>query len=672
MSMAFKTIRPRLIIEQTDHKHYIRGEWIVANGLGGYTSSTIIGMMTRKYHALLVSALPKPLGRYIMFNHLIEEVVIDDKSYLLNCEEKTDGSLCIEALSLLKDFYLEDGMPLWRYQINDIVIEKRIYMIHQQNTVYISYFLLEGPESVKLKLSPCLHFRPHESPVNLPFDATYSITVIDNLYEISKPDLPPLRIFAYGEKTEKFTIDAHFVKNVFFRIESWRGYESVGNLWNPGHFEIEIKKGSEGGIVASTENWNNILSMTPQAARVAEATRKNLLLHLATPPDKLTTELTLAADQFIIAPETRKEDSVRAHATGEELRSIIAGYHWFTDWGRDTMISLEGLTLCTHRNQEARWILKTFAHYIRNGLIPNMFPEGSNEGLYHTADATLWFFHAIDRYIALSPDPLILGELLPKLREIIDHHIRGTLFGIGIDSNDKLFKQGAEGFQLTWMDAKVGDWVVTPRRGKCVELNALWYNALKLMEEWVEAKDKPFYAGLADEVYQSFNKRFWIEKERYLYDVVDGEKGDDPSFRPNQLFALSLKYPVLERSYWKSVVEQCKEKLLTPYGLRTLSTDHPDFKPYYRGDLRARDAAYHQGSVWPWLIGPFIDAWLRVYPEDSKGARKFLSGFEQHLSDAGIGTISEIFDAIEPYTSGGCMAQAWSVAEILRTWIKTA
>jgi predicted glycogen debranching enzyme len=341
------------------------------------------------------------------------------------------------------------------------------------------------------------------------------------------------------------------------------------------------------------------------------------------------------------------------------------------------MISLEGLSLSTGRFSEARWILKSFSHYVNQGLIPNMFPEGKNEGLYHTVDATLWFFHAIDRYVSMTQDFLTLEELLPILNEIIDWHIKGTLFSIGMDSQDYLIKAGAEGYQLTWMDAKVGDWVVTPRRGKPVEINALWYNALKLMEEWTswqgDLERSAFFGKIAQKSYDSFNQRFWIFERGYLFDVIDGEKQkEDPAFRPNQLFAISLKYPVLERTRWESVVKQCKEKLLTPYGLRTLSSDHPDFKARYGGDLRSRDAAYHQGTVWPWLIGPFIDAWLKVYPEDHSEARRFLGGLEKHLSEPGIGSIHEIFDAVEPFAPQGCMAQAWSVSETLRCWIKTA
>jgi predicted glycogen debranching enzyme len=343
------------------------------------------------------------------------------------------------------------------------------------------------------------------------------------------------------------------------------------------------------------------------------------------------------------------------------------------------MISLEGLTCTTGRHREAGWILRTFGQYIRDGLIPNMFPDGSNEGLYHTADATLWFFQAAHRYLKTTDDRVTLEQLLPKLRDIIEHHLRGTRFGIRVDERDGLLRQGEEGYQLTWMDAKCDGWVVTPRRGKAVEINALWYNALRLLEGWtreVEGEEAArAYAGHAERARRSFNERFWYEEGGHLYDVVEcGELGgkDDPACRPNQLLAISLEHPVLDPARWESVLNVAREKLLTPVGLRSLSPDHPDFKPTYHGDLKTRDAAYHQGTVWGWLIGPFVDAWLKVHPEDRAGARRFLEGFLPHLDEACVGSVSEVFDAVPPFTAHGCVAQAWSVAELLRCWVLTS
>lgn len=656
----------------------LRGEWLVTNGLGGYSSSSVAGITTRKYHALLVAALPPPHGRTIMLNHLSEELILPNgKRYLLGCEEKANGNISLEGMSYLKNFHLEDGLPVWRFEIEEVVIEKRLLLIYRQNTVQIIYRLVDGPyDKIRLRLEPSVHFRMHEAPVNLPIDQSYVVTAVENRYEISFPHIPPLRLFVHGERS-RFTLDGHYSNNVFFRWESNRGYESIGHLWSPGYFKVDVSKDKQAALIASTENWEIIKTLAPEEAIKAEHDRRNLLLKMASEAAKsvMGSELVLAADQFIITPESRVEDAVRAHASGDEVRTIIAGYHWFTDWGRDTMISLEGLTLCTGREHEALWILKTFNHYVRDGLIPNMFPEGKNEGLYHTADATLWFFHAIDRYLALTHDLLILKQFMPTLKSIIDYHLKGTRFGIGVDPNDNLLKQGAEGYQLTWMDAKVGDWVVTPRRGKAVEINALWYNALCLMQEWAAIEnvndDAALYSKLAQQTRQSFNNRFWNSAKNYLFDVVDGEKGNDDALRPNQLFAISLKYPVLDEYHWKPVVDICKKELLTPFGLRSLGPEHPDYKSRYYGDLRSRDAAYHQGTVWAWLIGPFIDAWLKVYPDEKQKARSFLEDFEKHLEDAGVGSINEVFDASEPYHAQGCIAQAWSVAEVLRCWLKT-
>jgi predicted glycogen debranching enzyme len=490
---------------------------------------------------------------------------------------------------------------------------------------------------------------------------------------ISDKNFPPLRFVFYGERSV-FTSEGGENKSTYYRSERDRGYEFSGMLWNPGYFRAELFPGRDATLVASTENWYTVLALKPREAIDAEASRRRALLdntneHLR---EGIAGELVLAADQFIITPAGRAEDAVRVSAAGSTLRSIIAGYHWFTDWGRDTMISLEGLTLITGRHHEAHWILKTFAHYVKDGLIPNLFPEGQKQGLYHTADATLWFFHAIDRYIVTTGDKGILKTLLPILIDIMEHHIRGTKFGICVDHEDALLRQGKEGYQLTWMDAKVDDWVVTPRRGKVVEINALWYNALCLMSEWLTAEDDVSGAGrykeLSDKAGQSFNQKFWCEEKKHLYDIVEGEYGNDNACRPNQIFSISLKYPVLDKSKWEQVFQTVKEKLLTPVGLRSLAPDHLDYKSKYFGDLRARDAAYHQGTVWGWLIGPFIDAFVKIYPEDISSAKDYLSGFDHHLNEACIGSVSEIFDAESPYSPRGCIAQAWSVAELLRCY----
>lgn len=662
-----------------ESEKFLRNEWLVTNGIGGYASSSISGVTTRKYHGLLVASLSPPFGRTIMLNHVSEQVIFPDgKRFWLGCEERSGGDIHLEGMKHLREFRLEAGLPVWIFEIQDAVIEKRILLIHLQNTLHISYRLISGNAPVRLRLQPSVHFRPHEAPVNTLIDEPYVITAIDDHYQLSTKNFPPLRLKIEGQRA-RFTLESQLIRNTFFRIESRRGYESVGDLWSPGFFKVDLHPEKLATLIASTESWEMIQALTPHEALNSERERRNQLVYIALPAARkgLAGELVLAADQFIITPSSRIEDAARAHAAGDEIRTIIAGYHWFTDWGRDTMIALEGLTLDTGRHNEAGWILRTFNHYVHDGLIPNMFPEGQNEGLYHTADATLWFFHAIDRYVEITGDRETLRLILTTLLNIVYHHLRGTRFGISVDPHDGLLRQGAEGFQLTWMDAKVGDWVVTPRRGKSVEINALWYNALRLLENWLrEEKGEAAAESIreqADKAYQAFNQRFWYADEGYLYDVVDGEGNrDDPACRPNQLLAISLKHPVLDPQYWQSVVEIVHERLWTPYGLRSLDPRHPDYKSRYDGDLRSRDAAYHQGTVWAWLIGPFIDAWIKVHPEDREGARRFLVGFESHLGDAGIGSISEIFDALEPFTPRGCIAQAWSVAEVLRSWIKTA
>jgi len=653
-------------------------EWLLTNGLGGYASGTVAGAATRRYHGLLIAALPAPHGRTMMLNHLSELLRLPDGSIVrFGGSEWATRSLELHGTGNLREFRLDMGLPVWRYQFNGFVLEKRVLLVFRQNTVHVTYRLTDGDGPVRLMVQPSLHFRPHDDPVSTKLTGPHVLTAVEGRYEISDGGpLPPLRLLLHGQRAA-FTLEAKRSPEVLYRVEESRGYDSKGELWSPGYFRIELAKGQDATLVASTETWETVQALKPGEAEQAERVRVQRLIDQAPPEARtgLAGELVLAADQFIITPAGRVEEAARARAAGDEVRTVIAGYHWFTDWGRDTMIGLEGLTLCTGRRREAGYILRTFAHYVRDGLIPNLFPEGEKEGLYHTADATLWFFHAVFRYLQATGDRTTLKLILPKFRDIIAHHLRGTLFNIHVDPADGLLSQGQEGYQLTWMDAKVGDWVVTPRRGKAVEINALWYNALRLMETWLreegdEAAAKEA-AGHAEKARASFNRRFWNADKGYLFDVVDGEKGDDASCRPNQVFAISLDHPVLDRERWAPVLKVVKERLWTPVGLRSLAPGSPDYKPQYYGDLRSRDAAYHQGTVWAWLAGPFVDAWLKTHPDDRAGAREFLSGFGRQMGEACVGSIGEIFDAEAPFTPRGCVAQAWSVAEVLRAWLKT-
>lgn len=655
-------------------------EWLVTNGLGGYACGTLTGLITRRYHGLLVAALPAPLGRCMMLAHLSERVRLDDRTIVwLGPHEEGGRLLHPHAGHSLAEFRLDGGLPAWRHQVGRSVLEKTVLMPHGQNTVHVGYRLLSGPAAgVRLTLRPLLGFRPHEAPVDRGPTREYVLTARGRRIEIGgEPGMPPLRLVLEAAQGA-FTVDDQAIGDVRYLLEEHRGYVGEGPLWSPGYFRLQLRPDEEATFVASTEPWETIVAIGPHEARDAERARRRHLLAVAHPAARsgVGGELVLAADQFVVQPAVRADDAARARAVGGESRTIIAGYPWFTDWGRDTMISLEGLTLLTGRHAEARDILRTFAAHARDGLIPNLFPEGGREGLYHTADATLWYVHALHRYLTYTGDRALLRELLPMLRSIVQHHLAGTRFGIHVDPADGLLAQGASGYQLTWMDAKVDDWVVTPRRGKAVEINALWYNALRLLEGWLAqegAADEARAVGAhAERARRAFDARFWNAEAGCLFDVVDGEQGDDPACRPNQLLAIALPHPVLARERWGAVLGAVRARLLTPVGLRSLAAGHPDYKPRYFGDLRSRDAAYHQGTVWSWLLGPYVDAMLAVRPDAGPEVRREIEPMLAHLDQACIGSVSEIFDADPPFTPRGCFAQAWGVAELLRVLVRTA
>ena len=532
-----------------DAEALLTREWLVTNGLGGYAAGTLGGVATRRFHGSLIAALPVPFGRTMTLNQLSETLRLPDgTSVRLGGEEGQPDRAEIAVAQHLAEFRLERGLPVWRYEIGPTVLEKYVLMPYRQNTVQVIYKLLAGPGPIKLQLEPALYFRPHEARVDESLTEAYTLVIVGDRYEIiSRPDHPPLRLRLLGAAAD-LTLQRNVIHDLHYRIEARRGYDAQGVLWSPGYFSTELSIEHTATLIASSEDWATIEALAPEEALGAERERRERLLLSAPLPVQqgLGAELVLAADQFLILPAGRVEEAARARAAGDEVRTVIAGYHWFTDWGRDTMIRLEGLTLATGRHAEAGWILRTFAHYVRDGLIPNMFPEGEKEGLYHTADASLWFFHALDRYLRATGDRETLRAVLPALRAIVQQHLSGTRFGIGMDPQDGLLRQGAVGYQLTWMDAKVGDWVVTPRRGKAVEINALWYNALRLLAEWAKEEEDPAAAQTlaqhAEVARASFNARFWYEAGGYLYDVIDGEQGDDTACRPNQVLAISLPH----------------------------------------------------------------------------------------------------------------------------------
>ncbi len=603
----------------------------------------------------------------------------------------------------LVEFRLEDGLPVWLYRCSSFELEKRVCMIYRQNTTFVQYTLLRGPKAhpgarpeARLDLKPSIDIRPHQGSLAGPDAAQYRLTATSKEhkeykgYEVScGHDMPPL-LLAHRGRDAAFHWSPEQSGDQEYCEEQDRGYDWKGSLWTPGTFSASLSEGESVSLCASSESWEHVEALSVTRAFAMEKQRRHHLLQSA--PEGARTgmagELVLAADQFLIVPAGRAAgtnrtadttctaDTVRAQALGEDICTVIAGYHWFTDWGRDTMIALEGLTLATGRYGEAGSILSSFAGHIDHGLIPNLFPEGNTSGLYHTADATLWFFHAIERYVEVTGDTDILHSLVPKMAGVADAHLRGTSFGIRVDPEDGLLCQGETGYQLTWMDAKVGDWVVTPRRGKAVEINALWYNALCLLAGWLgqlgRHEQGERYRKHAEQARAGFG-RFWYAEGQYLYDVIEAEPGtacvvdgNDRTCRPNQVLAIALKHPVLDQAHWQPVLDKVRAELLTPVGLRSQAPGSPGYRERYLGDLKARDAAYHQGTVWAWLIGPFVDAWLKAYPGDLKTVAGFIQGFDEHLGHGGIGTVSEIFDAEAPFTPRGCIAQAWSVAEVLR------
>lgn len=693
-------------------------EWLVTNGLGGYASATVSGAASRRYHALLVASTR--VGRIVTLARMGERVRLPEGPQVQLDGREHAGTVAFDGTRYLTRFELRGGLPSWRYDLGGRFLEKRLFMPYQRNTVHLLYRAVGGDEPVRMWLRPYVHFRPHDAPVDAPLRPPL-LTVRGDRYELQDPEgeFPVLRIWVPGGP-RKLQVDPHTLTEVLHRVEAHRGYESLGALWAPGDFVIDLEPGRSVAFVASTEDWSAVTALPPEEALAREESRRVRLLAVgagagedgsgvperdgsgASEPDasgtsekaralveadRVAAELLLAADQFLVRPAWRErggelvaEEPAPAEerapagerAAEEAPRSVVAGYHWFTDWGRDTMISLEGLTLVTGRHDEARRILRSFARHLHDGLIPNLFPEGEGCGLYHTADATLWFFHAVDRYVTYTGDLATLRLLLPGLREAVRRHREGTRFGIGVDPEDGLLTQGAEDYQLTWMDAKVGDWVVTPRRGKAVEVNALWYNALRCMARWASVLDEDGVEACAREaerVARAFNERFWYPAGAHLYDVVDGEEGDDPSLRPNQVLAISLPHPVLDRGRWEPVLAAVEEHLLTPYGLRSLAPQEAEYRPEYFGDLRARDAAYHQGTVWGWLMGPYLDARAKVRPGRGPSERQVMAGLLAHLREACLGQVSEIFDAEPPHTPRGCVAQAWSVAELLRWWM---
>jgi len=634
----------------TDLDRSSKLEWLETNGIGGFACSTVSGINTRRYHGLLTAAIRPPLGRITILSKFEEVLKIDGKSYEISANKYPD-SIHPEGFMYLRSFRL-DPFPVWTYKINDISVERKIFMVYGSNATVCQWSVDDKNKSdVSLELKPMLSFVGYHS-------LQTESSGLDLVLESEKDwisvtpgnGLPQLFI---GHNAQEIHRTGHWYRNFEYTLEQSRGYDFHEDLFQP--FSLTFDFSDQARVIASTEKHDiaNIENLER-----AEVDRRATLIEIANAKDDLTKQLALAADKFIVS-----------RGDGE---TIIAGYPWFSDWGRDTMISLSGLTLATNREGIAKNILSEFSNHISQGMIPNRFPDEGEEPEYNTVDATLWYFEAIRAYTEKTDDyNFVEDKLYEKLVEIIYWHQKGTRFNIRVEK-DGLLYAGEKGSQLTWMDAKDGNEVFTPRIGKAVEIQALWYNALKIMEDLAERfgdQDGNYqYREMAAQAKKRFNKTFWNREQECLFDVVTDEY-NDASIRPNQIFAVSLKHSMLSMFRAKKVVQNVEKELFTPLGLRSLSPGDQNYRSIYKGSPYERDSAYHQGTVWAWLMGAFITSVKRVYPNGRK-SKKYISdilkGFNAHLKTAGIGQISEIFDADEPHIPRGCFAQAWSVAEILR------
>jgi len=631
----------------------VRREWLVTNGLGGYASGTVAGINTRRYHGLLVASMNPPVQRMVLLASL-EEWLLEPggEPQALSAQEYWDGTVYPSGFRLLDGVELDGMLPVFRWAIDGRIVEKRIWMEHDASRTVLTYRLVAGAP-LSLQLRPLFAHRDYHEQRH--GQGGFDMAETGDGWII---DAGGVRSHFQVRPSAVVSSRPDWYWRILHRAERERGLDDEEDLFTPGSIEIVLDGAREVVVVAGVEpaapGWDAATSLHAAQQRQAAQTdpRTN---------HPLVAQLVVAAEQFRVAR------GVAAGSTAPQQRTVIAGYHWFTDWGRDAMISLPGLTIRPGALWEARGVLDTYITFLDQGLIPNRFPDGGEPPEYGTIDATLWLFQALAAYLRASADWRFIADRLDAIEAIIDWHIRGTRHNIRMDASDGLLAGGEEGYALTWMDARVQDWVVTPRRGKPVEINALWYNALRLTADWCERAMRPAggYRQMAAQARESAQQRFWYADGGYCYDVVDGPDGDDPSLRPNQVMALALAYPLFEGDRARATFEVVTSKLLTPYGLRTLSPDDARYQCVYQGDQRARDFAYHMGLVWPWLLGPYLDAHLRL-GGDRAAARRLVDPFLAHLSDAGLGSISEIFEPEPPYRPVGCIAQAWSVAEILR------
>ncbi len=644
----------------TDYEAATKREWLETNGIGGFASSTVSGANTRRYHGLLTAATRPPLGRVTMLSKFEETLFIGDARYELSTNQ-FPGAIYPEGYKFLKNFRLAP-FPVWTFEIDGIEIEKKLFMVHGSNRVVCQWRENQRPKTedqrpnIKLELKPLLSFSDyhHLQHENSEFDLLYETSA--NL-AATKPyqDLPPLYFSHNAQAVENTNL---WYRNFEYAIERERGFDFTEDLFQPFALRFDLSETAIVIVSTDAQNYADAENFERQ-----EIERRESLIEQAGATDDFTKQLVLAADQFIVSRGAGK--------------TIIAGYPWFSDWGRDTMIALNGLTLATNRSEIAHSILLEFSKHISQGMLPNRFPDAGEVPEYNTVDATLWYFEAVRAYAEKTDDcEFVRANLYEKLADIISWHLKGTRYKIKADDADNLLYAGTSGVQLTWMDAKIGDLVVTPRAGKAVEIQALWYNALRVMADFAErfgdAEAAKNYSDLAEKTQASFNRIFWNNATDCLFDVIDGDVKDG-AVRPNQIFAVSLPHAILtDAEMARKVVEKVETELLTPFGLRSLSPNDKDYHPIYIGSPFERDTAYHQGTVWAWLIGGFVDAYRKNFPENEARVEEILNGFKGHLNEAVGGQISEIFDADAPHIPRGCPAQAWSVAEALRVKRKSS
>ncbi|MCZ8247722.1 amylo-alpha-1,6-glucosidase [Microcystis sp. LE19-195.1E] len=626
-------------------------EWLVTNGIGGFAAGTVAGLLTRCYHGLLIAALAPPTQRTLLVTKIDESVQYNQKIYHLASNRWLGATIEPQGYINIESFHLEGTIPVWTFICGDALLEKRIWMEQGENTTYTHYTYRRGNSPLTLNLTAFVNYRDFHGNTQ-GFNWQMAISPLEK----------GVRVIAYNHAVPFYLLISQgqvFPAHIWYyrfdlAVERYRGLIDRENHLHGASFSATLRVGESVTIAASTRPDPNLDGQSSLESRYRY---ENSLINPQQP--EWIQQLTLAADQFIVS---------RPLWDQPEGKTIIAGYPWFGDWGRDTMISLRGLTLTTVRPAIARQILLTFSRYLDQGLLPNLLPDGGEMPEYNAVDAILWYFEAIRSYFNQSQDFEFLRTIYPALKEVIAWFRRGTRYNIHLD-DDGLIYAGEAGVQLTWMDAKVDDRVITPRIGKPVEINALWFNALKIMVQFAH------YLGMDATDYEKMRKmtlkgfsRFWDDSLGYCYDVLDTDKGNDASLRPNQLFAVSLSVEELLNSpQKKAIVDICALKLLTSRGLRSLDAAHPDYRGVYSGDRLKRDSAYHQGTVWGWLLGAFIEAHLKVY-RDPILAESFLTPMIDHLRDSCIGNLSEIFDGNAPFTPRGAFAQAWTVAEVLRVW----